>query len=77
MRKKETKEKDTDFLNEMEMRSAMASYVAMGGSEEPWFGWSFKRHSYSAVLFCLRMLYDFKEADAYDLYEDMYGLGKQ
>lgn len=57
------------MMNEMEMRSAHASFIAVAGSREPWFGWSFQRRDYSPVLFCLRMLFDFQEARAEDLYE--------
>jgi hypothetical protein len=61
---------ETDFLTEMEMRSAHASFCSQGkGTGEPWLGWSFQRRNYSPVLFCLRMLYGFQEARAEDLYE--------
>ena len=63
-------ERETDFMNEMEMRSAHASFCSQGkGTGEPWMGWSFQRRNYSPVLFCLRVLYGFVEARAEDLYE--------
>lgn len=66
---KKPKSDETDFLNEMEMRSAYASYVSNSRSEDPWFTNAFKRRQYDSVIFCLRMLYGFKEADAGDLYQ--------
>lgn len=65
--------KQTNFLTEMEMRSALASYVAMMGSKEPWFSKAFQRQSHDAVLFCLRLLFGFQEARAEDLYEGPWG----
>lgn len=61
-----------EFMDEMEMRSAHASFCSEGkGTGEPWLGWSFQRRNYSPVLFCLRMLYEFRKADAWDLYENV------
>lgn len=51
------------------MRSAMASYIAVVGCPEPWFGWAFQRQNNESIRFCLRLLFNWEEARAEDLYE--------
>jgi len=60
-----------ELLNEMEMRSAHASFCdgVVRQKKNIWFNWSFQRYNYQPILTCLKLLYSYEKAKAEDLYE--------